>query len=378
MTILAPPGLVRLTLTRLALAVAAAAPLACLHAADRAGPAPVKAPAAPLPTAAAAAVVHPAPAPDARTAVQRALGFLERDGVDWMNGRTQVQGGEGCVSCHHVGFGLWSHREALRAGLPVAAERIDALEKQAHGFFAENPGKGEPVPWSQLLLGRAASGKNALAAIAWPSVLDKIVQDQEKAGLWEASGQFPSQKRPSLETDAVATMWILLAFGGFERLPPPVAASRDRAYAWLKTSAPGTSNEWLLARMLVEQQLGEAKAAQAFQAQLLAQQQADGGWGWQKADPSNAYSTGQTLYALSLAGLPATDPALSRGIAHLRSTQQPDGTWIVSSALTSKRPSARRDYIYKYWGTAWATIGLARTLQGAAPSPGVAARDRAP
>jgi hypothetical protein len=331
-------------------------PLACLHAGDRAGPA-------------AATVVAPAsasstpPAPDARAAVLRALVFLEKDGVDWMNGRAPFQSGEGCVSCHHVGFGLWSHREAQRAGLSVASDRIDALEKQAHGFYAGKD--GEPVPWSQLLLGRETTGKNHLARIAWPSIHDKILEAQEKPGHWEAGGQFPSQRRPRVESDAVATMWILLAFAGSDDLAAPVAASRARAFSWIEASPPGESNEWLLTRMLVERRLGDEKTARSLRDQLLAQQQADGGWSWLRADPSNAYSTGQTLYALALAGLPATDASLRRAVGYLLTTQQPDGTWLVPSKLTSKKGSTKRDYIYKYWGTAWATIGLARTLQPA-------------
>jgi hypothetical protein len=335
--------------------------LSCLHAADRAGRAPAKVTAAPAAVTAPPAARTNA-APDARTAVQRALVFLEKDGVDWMNGRAQVQNGEGCVSCHHVGFGLWSHREAQRAGIPIAAGRIDALEKQAHDFFAQNPGKGEPVPWSQLLLGRETAGKNQLTRIAWPSIHAKVVEDQEKAGHWEAGGQFPSQRRPRAETDAIATMWILLTFSSFDDLAAPAVASRARALSWIQASPPGESNEWLLTRLLVERRLGDPGAAQRLRDRLLAQQQGDGGWGWRPREASNAYSTGQSLYALALAGLPPTDTALRRGVDYLLATQQADGTWIVPSKLTSKKESARRDYIYKYWGTAWATIGLARAL----------------
>ncbi len=267
------------------------------------------------------------------------------------------------MSCHHVGFALWSHREAQRAGLDIAADRIDALEKRAHDFFAENTGKRHQVTWSQLLLGRKSSGSNRLTRIGWAAIQEDILADQKKGGLWAAAGQFPNQRRPPVESDAVATMWIILALAGPGNPSPAVTASRARAHAGLKASATGESNEWLLARMLVEGQLGDAAAARALRDRLLGQQQADGGWGWSAKEPSNAFSTGQALYALALAGLPASDAALTRSVIYLLATQGPDGTWSVPGRLISKRPGEQLDYIYQYWGTAWATIGLARALQ---------------
>jgi hypothetical protein len=340
---------------------------ACLHAGERAAPATTAAAASNRPPPDVPALADRASArPDARTALQRALAYVERDGVAWMNGRTAVQSGSGCVSCHHVGFALWSHREAQRAGLPIAADRIDALEKQAH-LFLKDLSDGEPVVLSQLLLGRQYPGASGNPPIDWRAIQNQLISDQEDTGHWRSKGQFPNQNRPIEETDAVWTMWVLLAYGSFPDLPAPARASRDRAYTWLKARPPGDSNEWLVTRLLVERQLGAASAAETFRRQLLGQQHPDGGWGWHSTDSSNAYSSGQTLYALAVAGVPASDPALRRAVDYLRATQNPDGTWTTPSKLTSKRTSPRRDYIYEYWGTAWASIGLARVL-AAAPS----------
>jgi hypothetical protein len=344
--------------------IAALLDLGCLHAAD-APPRAIVAP-APAPTTAA-------PAPDARTAVQRALGFLEKDGAWWMAGGKGVPGGGGCVSCHQVPFGIWAHREAQRAGVRFDRAGVDQLEKDAHAFYIERPRKAEPVPVSQLMLARELpTDTKDGAGPRWTASQRRLIDDQQDDGRWESAGQFSSQKRPEAESDAVATMWILVAFGSFEGLDPAVAASRDRAHAWVKKSPPGVSNEWLATRLLVERRLGDPKTAQALLDRLLREQHPDGGWSWLAKDPSNAFSTGQTLYALAGAGLDHRHPAVRRGIGYLLHTQAADGTWITPSRLTSNKgeEGGKIEYIYKYWGTAWAVIGLARTL---APAP-VAAR----
>jgi hypothetical protein len=333
--------------------------IGCLHAAERVVPA------APPPPPAA---TIPAPA-----AIQRALVFLERDGAGWMAGKG-VPGGGGCVSCHHVGFALWSHRESERAGLSTARPGIRDLEDRALDFFQRKPSKAHTVSWSQLLLGREMSAGSEAARKTWRQVQERIVAHQEKAGHWEANGQFSGQLRPRPESDAVVTMWVLQGLGTFDDLAPPIRESRDRAWAWVRTQQSGTSTEWFLARLLVERQLGSAAAAEGFLARLLAAQQADGGWSWlaRVGNPSDALTTGQSVYALRLAGLAADHAAIRGGVDYLLRTQKPDGTWIVPSQLISGKGGENLEYIYKYWGTAWATIGLARSLMGAGPALGVA------
>jgi hypothetical protein len=281
---------------------------------------------------------------DVPGAVRRALVFLERDGTDWMDGKNPLQGGKGCVSCHHVGFALWSHREAQRAGVPVPEERMRALEAKARAFVAATS-EDAVMQWTEVMLGGGGH--------EWPAFHGKVKAGQEKNGTWKAAGQFPSQRRPIAESDAVATIWTLLADG---RAGP----HRDRALASLAAAPAGTSNEWLLTRALLEQRMGRGAAAERLLQTLLGQQRPDGGWSFLPGQASNALSTGETLYALRVAGRPPTDPALRAGVGYLLRTQAADGTWAVPAAAFSTKASESRQYIYRYWGTAWATIGLAR------------------
>ena len=55
--------------------------------------------------------------------------------------------------------------------------------------------------------------------------------------------------------------------------------------------------------------------------------------------------------------LPST-PVL-RAVAWLLEHQADDGTWTTPSRGLSTAASSRTDEVYRYWGTAWAVIGLA-------------------
>jgi len=63
-----------------------------------------------------------------------------------------------------------------------------------------------------------------------------------------------------------------------------------------------------------------------------------------------------------LAGIPHNDSHIQNAVNYLLKTQKADGTWFVDSNLTSREGSDDKDYVYTYWGTAWAAIGLLRSL----------------
>ena len=138
-------------------------------------------------------------------------------------------------------------------------------------------------------------------------------------------------------------------------------------------------------------------------ADLLGRQHEDGGW---SADPklnrpSDAFATGQSLYALCLAagvdepasrtdnpvrqnssdnpvrlesrtglsGLrdPAAKAACERAVKFLVTTQDKNGArQVLTTAFSPPSGNAGReqetDAVYTYWGTAWATLSLLHTL----------------
>lgn len=292
----------------------------------------------------------------ARRAVEAALPFLQQDGMAWMEGRVPIQEGRACVSCHHVPFAVWSHAEAARAGLEVGASMPDLTRRAVE--FLGRPGISRALNVAPVLLGPVGSGplSEAWASAAGGDLVAELLGQRERSGGWRARGQFPTQRRPVSESDEVATMWSLLALRGH--------GGSDRAAVANEFPTDDEKTiEWLAAKALVSLEISPESSPQSTVA-LIDAQNSDGGWPWASGEVSNAYSTGQALYALSIAGgdHSGLNDVLNRARRYLVQTQGHDGTWRVPSALISQEGNSERDVIYHYWGTAWAVIGLARSL----------------
>ena len=101
---------------------------------------------------------------------------------------------------------------------------------------------------------------------------------------------------------------------------------------------------------------------------LLAQQHPDGGWAQRAGFESDAYATGQALYALHQAsGQPVSSPPYRRGVKHLLDTQFEDGSWHVTSRAVKFQPYFESGFPHglDQWissaATAWAAMALALT-----------------
>lgn len=294
-------------------------------------------------------------------AVAASLPFLLREGRAWMDGKAWVQDGTGCVSCHQVPFTLWARGASTRVGLSAASETWTGLGTDALAHTLAN-GNGRPGIFAPLLLADVA---DALPPDDRRESLRRLADLQERDGRWRARGQFPSQRRPLAETDEVITLWTLLAVQNDVAVDRDLGSSRARALAWLETQdrpPEARSTEWLAARTLLAARSQEAGPATSLLGEVLARQNDDGGWGFLADDPSDALTTGQVLYAVSLGSVDTAEvtDALRRGTDFLLRSQNDDGSWTVPSRLFSEEPSDRNDYVYGVWGTAWATIGLSQ------------------
>jgi hypothetical protein len=81
---------------------------------------------------------------------------------------------------------------------------------------------------------------------------------------------------------------------------------------------------------------------------------------------SDAYATGQALYALNAGGKMAlTDAVYQKGVDYLMRTQAADGSWHVVTRSIWLQPYFEtgfpygRDQFISSAGTAWATMALA-------------------
>jgi hypothetical protein len=220
-------------------------------------------------------------------------------------------------------------------------------------------------------LAAPAAGKLDDETAAWLKKMSGLMLSQQAAdGSWDMN---KLRAPPILDANEVKTMQALLALAdahdkGLIEETAWVSA-RDRALGWLGKNQFLDQNQSWNMRVLVAKRFGKPEEVQALVKQLLEQQNDDGGWSQAKCPtesperkvrlPSDAMATGQTLYALSTAGVDSQDPAVQRAEAFLIRTQAENGSWPVESrnATTGNCPD-----MMVYHGTNWAALGLMRTL----------------
>jgi squalene cyclase len=245
-------------------------------------------------------------------------------------------------------------KEQLRTMVTVRLpERESLLQGVARG--------GAPMRDSLMLMGLAAEKYTGdPLTVAFTHMLASM---QSQDGAW-----YPHIMRQPLEHSAFSeTAYAIRAlqlYGPAGR-KPEFEKRIARARSWLLAHTPNGNED------RVKQLLGLAwSGAQRDEirkaaAQLVSEQQPDGGWAQRAGFASDAYATGQTLYALHVgAGLPTADPMYKRGVEYLRSTQHKDGSWYVRSRSVKFQPYFDSGFPHEHdqWisaaATAWATMAV--------------------
>lgn len=225
----------------------------------------------------------------------------------------------------------------------------------------------------QLLLG--SHGTSSI--LAQPEFRDGTIalmqRNQLADGSWAPGNQLATLRRWSLPAaNQATTMWATLALAAHEAPGPKRSDAVEKAIAYQRQQPPQYDNrEWLATRLLFEKQFGSADEVATLRRQLLDARGSDGGWGWEKDVPSDSLTTGLVTYILAKVQSGDDSAALRDARQFLLASQQADGSWLTPAKNISKSTEPERlkarDEIYRYWGTAWAAIGLLETLGSAGP-----------
>jgi squalene-hopene/tetraprenyl-beta-curcumene cyclase len=315
-----------------------------------------------LPTASADAAE-----PDAAgvgAAIGRGLDFLAKDALAWRDEHH-------CVSCHHASLVVWAMREAKRrdhkVDEPVFAELTRWIAESGDG----KTGVPRPENIPRALNEKAVSFALALASDPQPDdvsqkglqlLLSTVKSDQVDSGAWAS---WPETRPPIFgNSDERTTAQAVLAL-----LPAAAAgdesarAARDRGVAWLDAAKTDDDPQSVAMRLVLWQRMGRgSEHCEPLAKHILERQNADGGWSQTTDMPSDAWATGQALYALAHAGRSSGDDAIRRGQAFLVSTQRADGSWPMISRPTKPGGEGSKSLIPIVGaGSSWAVIGLARS-----------------
>lgn len=320
----------------------------------------------------------------AAAAIQRALPTLVATAENSASTFRRHASRQDCISCHQQQLPLAAIRLAASRHLTTdpAVERhqVELLTQfisstpitPADARFTTLESNLEPTFFPEpAIFNGYASLDFELSAQPASIVTDALVH--ELATLQAADGHWDwNLPRPPIQASALtATAQAVHTLRSY-----PIPARRKelqarirRARSWLLKARAETSEEQvhqLLGLFWAGAKSGDVKArAEA----LIRRQRPDGGWGQLEGLDSDAYATGQSLYALrEAAGIPAAHPSVQRGIAFLLQTQLADGTWHVRSRahpfqppMDSGFPHGRDGWISAA-GTSWAVMALAVTL----------------
>jgi squalene-hopene/tetraprenyl-beta-curcumene cyclase len=286
--------------------------------------------------------------PKVREAAHKGLGYLSRSSAEWTAQHR-------CFGCHVQAVTL----EALTAGrnhqYDVAPKDIDAMVKA-------------------LKLGVTAGGRVTGAAFEGSALArydrwvdSKLTDDllryaKELVSLQAKNGSIPDDdaRRP--------------VTGGTMQTTFQAAQTWRQAHArtadakWLaplgkaESFLTATSAQWQRSGAAVYLQdinfallglnaagVGRAEPGSLrLQRMLLERQNQDGGWGLVKGR-SDAFATGQTVYALKLAGYSDSDAPISRAMRYLVQRQDKTGAWTTYKSDQGGAEKAE---------TMWAVLGL--------------------
>lgn len=220
------------------------------------------------------------------------------------------------------------------------------------------------------------SGMNGVPRNDYTDAAVRAIKAMQTAqGHWSSS----ESRRPPMNAGAFQAAAVAIYAITYYTPPGDEASSEQaiaRAVAWLERSEPETTQDRAFKAIGIAWARNGSESARHAARSLVAEQRSDGGWSQLPGLESDAYATGQALYALFVAGqMPATDPVYQRGVRYLLRTQAADGTWHVRSRSIWLQPYFEsgfpygRDQFISTAGTAWAVMALA----AATPSPATTA-----
>jgi ankyrin repeat protein len=294
----------------------------------------------------------------------------------------------GCASCHHQALGLAVTGVAMERGFAIDKALLkEQLERcgrdgEATGPFYQkalaHPELINQIPFSEI--GEAVPGESfmlsGLAAAKVPANpgLQATALVLGRRQLEDGRWTFSLPRVPMQSSDFTVTalaVRVLKTYGPKDNAE--VAQRIAKARQWFMT-APAKSSEDRAYRLIGLKWAGAAPAElqPAVQA-VRASQRPDGGWAQLDSLKSDAYATGQALYALNAAGGVAfTDAGLKKGLAFLQRTQDDDGTWFVNKRAAPLNfytdvgfPHGESQYA-SYAGSCWATMAL---MLASSPAP---------
>ncbi len=300
----------------------------------------------------------------------------------------QVARVQTCFSCHHSGLPSIALQRAREHGVPVDegsarevalksftspdTENLVSLDLAIQGPLLIDPGMGTGL----TLISGAAAGLKPSLVMAVHAV--RAANWQSEDGTWPTVDARPPSSHSIFTSTAVAAQAIDLY------MPKQLEAKKrlvvQRARHWLEKAQPKTTEDFTFRLFGLKWTGADAGKLREAADQLLALQQADGGWAQIRSRSTDAYATAEALVALHQAGgISADNPAWRRGVKYLLDNQKSDGSWLVETRQLSPAPISppyfetgyphEKHQFISASAASWAIMALSHALpQASAPA----------
>ena len=295
-----------------------------------------------------------------------AADYLDQRQKEWFEWPGANNGAKPCISCH-TGVPYLMARPALRKKLgekePTQYE-IGLLESLRSRLDKKEPN-------SQSL---GTESVMAALFLRTPAAYDRMfalqLHDGPTAGgfKWFNTDLDPWEE-PESQLFGASLAAVALSQAPAEYRQQPEARERTAALmTYLKGPHDGQP---LHNRLAAAWGSGDEKLRAQVTSEVLAKQEADGGWSieslgpWKthaKAPPakggSNTYATAYTAVVLMRTGTRPTNPKLERALAWLRTHQSEHGYWYADSMNKEYEPGSIQIRFMRDASTGWASLAL--------------------
>jgi cytochrome c553 len=299
---------------------------------------------------------------EVKTAIQKSITLLQP------SDRMFLENAGTCHSCHHQDLTAISVFGAKKAGYnindTIATESLNSILATLKSRKATSAENNDPVAivMSGAFSLWALSENNYPANKSMHLLVKNLMQRQTAEGSWVSPNP-----RPPLEYYAfTATALVISAINNYapESLKEDGRRRIEKAKLWMMKEVPETNEEKVFQLLGLGWAKGDPVFIQQQVKKLIAAQREDGGWSQLDSLSTDAYATGQSLYALQYSGMDVTDKVFQRGINYLLRTQHADGSWYIKSRSFPGVPFVETgfpvggDQFISAAGSNWATMAL--------------------
>ena len=291
-----------------------------------------------------------------RDAAQRGLEWLQQAAADWGNEHQ-------CVGCHVQAQALMGQAVAIEQGYRVNMRALHDLaeqirsKQQPDGSWPPSPYNTAAAAFASMGLAHAAVATNKTSDVELMKGADNLLVRQDTGG----SIPLDSSRPPIEQGDFMTTANSLVAmrWTAMHSKDAKYRQAAERALGWIESHEPETTQDSVF-KVIALMHFGspeQKRIAWSTVESLAGQQQPDGGWKeTPQMDGSNAFATGQALYAFKQAGVSVQGEMFRRGVDYLLKTQIDEPTDANASWKAVHTQSENKT---SFAPTMWAVIGLA-------------------